>query len=244
MSFRIAAQRSAALRSAVARPATAAPASAAFSTTSRTLQAAQKPEPSERAASIIDSLPGNSLISKAGIVTLGTGLSAVAISKELYVANEETVIAGGFLIFAVLVGRMIAKPYGEWADGASGKIRDVLLGARKDHTEAVQARIDSVEQQKDVSAHTSALFALAKETAQNESVAFELKQRTELASEVKAVLDSWVRYEGQQREEEQRQLARSVIEKVTASLRDEKTQKQILDDAVAEIEGLVKSKAI
>lgn len=46
---------------------------------------------------------------------MGTGLSAVAISKELYVANEETVIAGGFLIFAVLVGRMIAKPYGEWA---------------------------------------------------------------------------------------------------------------------------------
>lgn len=93
-----------------------------------------------------------------------------------------------------------------------------------------------------LSSSTTSRFC--QETAQNESVAFELKQRTELASEVKAVLDSWVRYEGQQREEEQRQLARSVIEKVTASLRDEKTQKQILDDAVAEIEGLVKSKAI
>lgn len=86
--------------------------------------------------------------------------------------------------------------------------------------------------------------SLSQETAQNEAAAFELKQRTELASEVKAVLDSWVRYEGQQREEEQRQLAKSVIDKVTASLRDEKTQKQILDDAVAEIESLVKSKAI
>lgn len=85
---------------------------------------------------------------------------------------------------------------------------------------------------------------MAKETAKTESEAFELRQRTELASEVKAVLDSWVRYEGQQREEEQRQLAQSVIQKVLDSLKDEKTQKQILDDAVTEIESLVKSKAI
>lgn len=124
------------------------------------------------------------------------------------------------------------------------RITGILNKSRDQHTQAVQSRIDSVEQQKDVSTHTAALFALAKETAQNEATAFELKQRVDVASEVKAVLDSWVRYEGQQREEEQRQLARTVIEKVTASLRDEKTQRQILDDAVADIENLVKSKAI
>lgn len=162
-------------------------------------------------------------------------------------------------------------------------IKRILNSAREQHTKAVQDRIDSVEQQKDVTSHTQALFALARvrihaaarqllpfstmgtdtevlvfslplchspspthsqETARNESIAFELKQRTELASEVKAVLDSWVRYEGQQREEEQRQLAKAVIDKVTASLRDDKIQKQILDEAVAEIESLVKSKAI
>lgn len=66
---------------------------------------------------MIDSLPGNSLVSKAGTVLLGTGVSAVAISQELYVANEETVILAGFLIFATLVGRAVAKPTAEWADG-------------------------------------------------------------------------------------------------------------------------------
>lgn len=73
--------------------------------------------PEAKASSLLDILPGNSLVSKTGWVTLGTGLSALAISKELYVANEETVILVGFLIFATLVGRSITGPYKEWADG-------------------------------------------------------------------------------------------------------------------------------
>jgi F-type H+-transporting ATPase subunit b len=57
-----------------------------------------------------------------------------------------------------------------------------------------------------------------------------------LASEVKAVLDSWVRYEQQMKESEQAELSKTVIEKVLASIRDERTQKDILANAVAEVE--------
>jgi F-type H+-transporting ATPase subunit b len=57
-----------------------------------------------------------------------------------------------------------------------------------------------------------------------------------LASEVKAVLDSWVRYEQQVKESEQANLTKSVIEKVLASIKDEKTQREILVGAVSEIE--------
>jgi F-type H+-transporting ATPase subunit b len=53
---------------------------------------------------------------------------------------------------------------------------------------------------------------------------------------VKAVLDSWVRYEQQQKESEQLELAKTVIAKVMADLKDEKTQKEILTSAVAEVE--------
>lgn len=53
---------------------------------------------------------------------------------------------------------------------------------------------------------------------------------------MKSVLDSWVRYEGAEREEQQRALAASVIESVQKSLQEEKTQKSILEGAVAEIE--------
>ena len=83
---------------------------------------------------------------------------------------------------------------------------------------------------------TKGLYDLAKETVQAEKEAFELKQKTQLAAEVKQVLDSWVRYEAQERDAEQRLLTETVIEKVTQTLRDDKTQKQILDGAVAEIE--------
>ncbi|TKY87937.1 hypothetical protein EX895_003033 [Sporisorium graminicola] len=239
MSFRVAARRVPTL--ALARP-TVAPRAATSVAAIRLYS--DKPSPEARASSIIDSLPGNSLVSKTGWVTLGTGLTAVAISKEIYVANEETVILVGSLIFAVLVGRAITGPYKEWADSQIEKISKILNGARAKHTEAVQARIDSVESQKDVVGLTQALYSVAKETAQTEKEVFELRQKTALASEVKSVLDSWVRFEASEREQEQRELAASVIKKVQDSLNDEKLQKQILDNAVAEIESLVKSKAI
>lgn len=89
---------------------------------------------------------------------------------------------------------------------------------------------------KDVVSITEGLFALSKETAQLESQAFVQRQRVALATEVKAVLDSWVRHEQQQKENEQAELAKTIIENVMKSIRDEKTQRDILTSAVAEVE--------
>jgi F-type H+-transporting ATPase subunit b len=58
-----------------------------------------------------------------------------------------------------------------------------------------------------------------------------------MASELKAVLDSWVRYEQSVKEAEQAQLAKSVIDKVLKSLSDEKAQKDVLLASVVEIES-------
>ncbi|PWN36047.1 putative H+-transporting two-sector ATPase chain b precursor, mitochondrial [Meira miltonrushii] len=243
MSLRSAAPRAAVLRSAALRPAAPRMAFTASSIVGARGYA-DKPSPETRASALLVVLPGNSIVTKAGWVTLGTSLSALAVSKELYVANEETVILVAFLVFATFLGRTVSAPYKEWADGQIEKISSILNGARKEHTQAVQSRIDSVSEQRDVVDITKQLYAVAKETAQVEKEAFELQQRTSLAAELKTVLDSWVRYESQEREAEQKLLAKTVIEKVTASLRDEKTQKQILDNAVAEVEALVKSKAV
>lgn len=62
------------------------------------------PPPDQRAAEILNTLPSSpSLITKTGTAVLGTGLLATAISQELYVMNEETVIfAGTFFMFAVI----------------------------------------------------------------------------------------------------------------------------------------------
>ncbi len=58
-----------------------------------------------------------------------------------------------------------------------------------------------------------------------------------IAAELKAVLDSWVRYEQSVKEAEQAQLAKSVIDKVLKSLSDEKAQKDVLLASVVEIES-------
>ena len=62
--------------------------------------------PAERAQEIIQSVPSTSLVTKTGAVVLGTALTATAISQELYVANDETVVLAGFLVFAAYLGRV------------------------------------------------------------------------------------------------------------------------------------------
>ncbi|EIN06200.1 hypothetical protein PUNSTDRAFT_91008 [Punctularia strigosozonata HHB-11173 SS5] len=205
---------------------------------------ATKP-PAEKASELINNLPSSpGLVTKTGSVVLGTGLLATAISQELYVLNEETVLAVGFAILATFIARSMKEPYKNWAEGHIKRIKDVLEASRTEHTQAVKDRIGSVEKMKDVVSITEGLFALSKETAKLESEAFVQNQKVALAAEVKAVLDSWVRYEQQQKESEQADLAKNVIENVLKSIQDEKTQKEILAGAIAEVEQLVKSKAI
>lgn len=77
---------------------------------------------------------------------------------------------------------------------------------------------------------------MPKETAQLEAQAYELEQRTALATEAKQVLDSWVRYEGQVKQRQQRELAESVIGKIQKELENPKVLQQILQQSVADVE--------
>ncbi|KAG8697240.1 atp4 subunit B of the stator stalk of mitochondrial F1F0 ATP synthase [Ceratobasidium sp. 395] len=241
MASRIAAQSLRGSSSLLRRQVTAVPRLAAIQ--SRTLADARQP-PEQRANALIDALPGNSLLTKTGSVVLGTSVAAAAISQELYVVNEETIVLVGTAIIFTLIGRAIREPYKEWAEGHINRIKSVLNATRKEHTQAVAARIGAVEQMKDVVDITKGLFALSKETAKLEHEAFEQRQKVALAAEVKGVLDSWVRYEQQEKESEQAELAKAVIERVTKSLTDPKNQADILSSAITEVEQLVKSKAI
>ncbi|KAH8810333.1 hypothetical protein DL96DRAFT_535570 [Flagelloscypha sp. PMI_526] len=204
-----------------------------------------QPPPAQKASKIIDKMPSSpGLLTKTGAAVLGTGLTAAAISQELYVVNEETVLLVGSLIMFTFIGKSIRGPYAEWAKGQIEKTKAILSGARQEHTQAVQERIDAVSQMKDVVPITKSLFELARETATLENETFVTKQKTVLAAEIKTVLDSWARFEQQQKEAEQADLTKSVISQVLASVKDEKTQREILASAVADVEQLVKSKAI
>ncbi|KAI0021322.1 ATPase, F0 complex, B chain/subunit B/MI25 [Xylariomycetidae sp. FL0641] len=90
---------------------------------------------------------------------------------------------------------------------------------------------------------TKTLFEVSKETAKLEAQAYELEQTTALAAEAKSVLDSWVRYEGQVKARQQKELAENIIAKVRKELENPKALQQILQQSVADVEKIVSSKA-
>lgn len=124
-------------------------------------------DPKTKAQSILDSLPGSNLVSKTAILSSAAGLSIYAISNEYYVVNEETVVA--FCLLSVW-GALIkygGPMYKEWADAQTDKIKGILNAARADHTEAVKARMENVQQMSEVVDITKSLFAVSKVSREN-----------------------------------------------------------------------------
>jgi F-type H+-transporting ATPase subunit b len=119
-------------------------------------------EPKKKAQSIIDALPGNSLVSKTAILSAGAGISTWAISNELYVLNEETVVA--FCLLSVFYGifKYGGPMYSEWADSTISRIKGTLDDARKGHAEAVRTRIEDVKPLSNVVEITKNLFEVSK----------------------------------------------------------------------------------
>ncbi|KAJ8144900.1 hypothetical protein OY671_002002 [Metschnikowia pulcherrima] len=195
-------------------------------------------EPKEKANSIINALPGNNLISKTGVLATSAAAAVYGISNEVLIIHDETILVATFLGFVALAAKFVAPLYTEWADGEIKRVADILADSRNKHTTAVKERIASVSQLKDVVATTKQLFAVSKETAQLEAESFELKQKIAVANEAKATLDSWVRFEQQQRQLEQEQLIKSVLDKVNKEIANPKFQDRVLAESVAEVEKI------
>lgn len=245
--------------------------------------------PSKRAEEIIEKLPSSpSLITKTGTALLGTGLIAAAISQELYVVNEESIVLIASLIVFTYIGKVL------WTISFLNDMRISLThlhsmvditrtlfsvgwGSYQPHQKRSQQcscwtywccetayrlcgsdercrlhysrPLRPVKSKLYISRNCSFRCYVSfhfythiptqsqQETARLESENFVKQQNIAVAAELKSVLDSWVRYEQQEKEREQADLTKSVIDKVVASLRDEKVQRDILVNAVAEIEG-------
>lgn len=125
-------------------------------------------DPKKAAQTIIDALPGNSIASKAGILSAGTGVSIWAISNELYVLNEESVVA--FCLLTVFYGifRYGGPMYKDWSDATIQRFKDILYTARKGHAEAVKTRIEDVKPLSNVVEITKGLFEVSKVSASRE----------------------------------------------------------------------------
>ncbi|KAK9488034.1 hypothetical protein V1527DRAFT_459207 [Lipomyces starkeyi] len=196
-----------------------------------------QPEPKAKATSLISSLPENAL-GKTGLLATGALAAVYAISNELYILGDETTLLAVFSAFIYMVSKVGAPAYTEWANGYISNMKAILNKSREGHTAAVKERIESVSQLKDVVETTKVLFEVSRETAQLEAKAFELKQTVDFAHEAKSVLDSWVRYEANVRQREQKQLAESIIAKIEKEIRTPKFQQQVLTQSIAEVEKL------
>jgi F-type H+-transporting ATPase subunit b len=119
-------------------------------------------DPKKKAQSILDSLPGNSLVSKTAILSSGAGVAIYALSNEYYVVNEESIVAFCLLSVFWAIGKYGGPMYREWADSQINKIRGILNAAREDHTAAVKSRIENVKQMGGVVDITKALFEVSK----------------------------------------------------------------------------------
>ncbi len=101
-------------------------------------------------------------MSKTAILSAGAGLSIAAISNEIYVVNEETIVAFSLLTIFWGVAHYGGPMYKEWAQNHIKRIRDILASARADHVNAVKQRIDSVKQLGGVVEITKQLFEVSK----------------------------------------------------------------------------------
>src|ERR1700738_711474 len=88
------------------------------------------PDPKTRAAALIDALPGNSLLSKTGFLTVGTAALATAVSKELYIFNDESVILLCSSLLLYLVVQLGAPGYTEWVKSIQQQQTQLLTSAR------------------------------------------------------------------------------------------------------------------
>lgn len=173
-------------------------------------------------------------------------------------------LAVGFFIIVAAVARSIGAPYTSWANGhievghssplshnchtlankegtkkeklTIQRIKGILNSARAEHTSTVSSRIESVQQLKEVVPLTEQLYAVAKETNKLEHENFVLAQEQSVKAELKSVLDSWVRFEQQQREAEQAALIKSVRAGVEQKLADPAFKKQLLEEALTQVE--------
>ncbi|PIA17118.1 hypothetical protein COEREDRAFT_80821 [Coemansia reversa NRRL 1564] len=208
---------------------------------SYTTENKERVDPAEKANSIIDAFPGKSLVAKTGYFASATGLTALLISKEIYVLNEETILVVAFGSILAVLYKMVKEPYKSWADTTLKGFEDALSGARGEHKSAVLAQIEAKSRLKDIVQYTKSLFGMSKEIASMNAESFELQQKVALNSEIKSVLDSWVRYESSVRENEQKALAKKVVNNVRNQLSSPRAQDEIIAQCLRDIQAVAKT---
>ncbi|RKO94063.1 ATPase, F0 complex, B chain/subunit B/MI25, partial [Blyttiomyces helicus] len=196
-----------------------------------------RPDPKAVAESLVKSFPGHTMATKSASVLVAASVATYVLSKEIYILDLET-FEMGCIFGAWYIWYSQSKDSAvEWLRERRGTVLKLMEQARADHKAVVQERIAHIAKMENLVDVTKDLFDMSKEIAKLEAEAYELKQKAAFTTEVKSVLDAWVRHEASVRDSNQKQLVAHVIDKIRADLANPKIQQDILLQTIADIES-------
>jgi F-type H+-transporting ATPase subunit b len=181
---------------------------------------------------------GSSPATKSATFLATVSAATFLLTKEIYLIDAEC-----FEMLAIFAAYTVWYKGGKdaavsYLTDRKETVKKILQNARDNHRQAVESRLAHLEKLSDIVGNTRLLYQMSQEMAKMEAQVFGLKQRVALKQEVKSTLDSWVRFEANVREQEQKQLVQHVIQKVKDKLLDPKNQNLILQQSLADIEKL------
>lgn len=195
-------------------------------------------DPKVKADELLNKLPSNNWIRNTTSLTLLASASAFALSKELYVFNEESILMASFATCVALVYKQGKPAFLETADAYIANMKKVLTDARAQHSKLVSAQVEESSKLSDITSETKNLFKLSKELIALEKEEYELKQRIELTTQVKQKLEAWNRFEQSQKESEKQRMLNTVLGRINSELAKKETQQQLFAQALRDLDSV------
>jgi len=199
-------------------------------------------EPKTQANALINAIPGNSMLTKTGVVALGAGLFAVGISKELILIHPETIIVGCFGGIVYLLSQQLAPVI-------KGELESYIDNIRKAVNENREKEIasfhDEIQKLKDVELAvplTKELFSMHKEIVLMNKTLAEYNVRKNTINSIKSKMDAIAALEAQQRASEQGELLGLLRSRVMTAIKDPKFQENYLKKCISDIESMTPAK--
>ncbi|GMM41758.1 hypothetical protein FOG51_03185 [Hanseniaspora uvarum] len=181
-------------------------------------------------------------VSKPTLILSGVLGSIWVASSEVIVWTPETLLLASFFsavgILYATVGPSYKQAKIDYNNFLIGKLKD----GRQNHLETVTNKIDEIKALESVHSTTAELYKASKDTLILENETQKLQQIGALKSEIKQVLDSWVRHENNLKQEQQKLIAKEVIANVNSKITDKTFQANVLNESINELEALLAKK--
>eukprot|EP00834_Sanchytrium_tribonematis_P008710 NODE_1134_length_2061_cov_0.390928.p2 type:complete len:209 gc:universal NODE_1134_length_2061_cov_0.390928:1541-915(-) len=200
-----------------------------------------KLDPKTKADQLLNKLPATNTLRNTTTFTLLASATAFAVSKELYVFTEDSILLASFATIIAIMYKQGKPAYLETADAYISNMKKLFTSARENHSKLVSNQVEERGKLSNIVNETKSLFQLSKEMVDLQKQEFELKQQIELTQMIKQKLDAWNRFESSIAEGEKQRMLSNVMNRVDSELAKKEVQNQLFQQALRDLD-LVKMK--